>query len=64
MTQPPAVNAVSVSVVIVSRGRPASLQLALTGVARLVYPHFKIVVVADAAGLAAARALPFADGLK
>jgi GT2 family glycosyltransferase len=64
MTQTPAVNAVPVSVVIVSRGRPASLQLALTGVARLVYPHFEIIVVADAAGLAAARVLPFADGLK
>ncbi len=53
----------TVSVVIVSRGRPASLQLALTGAARLVYPNYEIVVVADAAGLAAARALPFGDGL-
>lgn len=53
-----------VSVVIVSRGRPASLQLALTGAARLVYPTYEIVVVADPAGLAAARALPFADALK
>lgn len=54
----------TVSVVIVSRGRPASLQLALTGAARLVYPHYEIVVVADAAGLAAARALPFGHALK
>lgn len=54
----------AVSIVIVSRGRPASLQLALTGAARLVYPTYEIVVVADAAGLAAARALPFGDGLK
>lgn len=59
MTPPPAV-----SVVIVSRGRPASLQLALTGAARLVYPTYEIVVVADAAGLAAARALAFGAALK
>lgn len=54
----------TISVVIVSRGRPQSLSLCLLGVARLVYSPYEIIVVADAAGLAAARALPFADALK
>jgi glycosyltransferase involved in cell wall biosynthesis len=54
----------TISVVIVSRGRPASLSLCLMGVARLVYAPYEIVVVADALGLEAARALPFAAALK
>ncbi len=43
----------SVSVVIVSHGRPELLGLCLTGVGQLAYPNFEIVVVADAAGIAA-----------
>lgn len=53
-----------VSVIIVSRGRPDSLKLCLLGVSRLVYAPFEVVVVADAAGIAAARSLPFAGSLK
>ncbi|MBA84714.1 MAG: glycosyl transferase [Rhodobacteraceae bacterium] len=58
MDQPP------ISVVVVSRGRPASLSLCLTGLARLYYRNHEVIVVADAAGLSAARALPFARHLK
>ena len=54
----------SISVVIVSRERPQSLSLCLLGVARLVYSPYEIIVVADAAGIDAARALPFANALK
>ncbi len=42
MTHPP------VSVVVVSRGRPAELNLCLTGLCQLDYPQFEVVVVADA----------------
>ncbi len=52
------------SVVIVSRGRPDTLCLCLAGVARLRHATYEVVVVADPAGLAAARALPFAEHLK
>ncbi|THD76906.1 glycosyltransferase [Thalassobius vesicularis] len=48
-----------VSVVVVSRGRPDSLRLCLTGLARLHYRNFEIIVVADPSGIDAARALPF-----
>ncbi|MBE9636738.1 glycosyltransferase family 2 protein [Salipiger mangrovisoli] len=50
MTAPP------VSVVIVSRGRPAALDLCLTGVAQLDHPAFEVVVVACPAGAAAVAA--------
>ena len=51
-------TALPVSVVIVSRGRPAALDLCLTGVAQLDHPVFEVVVVACPAGAAvvAARA--------
>jgi GT2 family glycosyltransferase len=58
MTQPP------VSVVVVSRGRPAALTRCLTGLSQLQYQPFEIVVVADPAGIAAARALLFVADLK
>lgn len=48
-----------VSVVVVSRGRPDSLRLCLTGLARLHYRNFEIIVVADPSGIDAARSLPF-----
>ncbi len=58
MTQP------LVSVVIVSRDRPDALTRCLTGVSQLNYPAFEVVVVADDAGIAAARSMPCADDLK
>ena len=54
----------SVSVVIVSRHRPEALKLCLTAVARLSYPLFEVVVVADPDGLRAIDALPFIDKIK
>ena len=50
----------SVSVVIVSHGRPDALALCLTGVGQLDYPNFEIVVVADSTGVAAVKAHPHA----
>ena len=58
MTQP------TVSVVIVSRQRPLDLTLCLSAVARLSYPTFEVIVVADPAGLKAVEALPFAAMIK
>ncbi|WP_298499164.1 glycosyltransferase family 2 protein [uncultured Maritimibacter sp.] len=43
----------TVTVVIVSRGRPALLRRAVLGVSQLWYPAFEVVVVADARGVAA-----------
>ncbi|UWR22524.1 glycosyltransferase family 2 protein [Sulfitobacter sp. S190] len=57
-------DAPTVSVVIVSRGRPAALQRCLVGVSQLQYAAFEVVVVADPEGIAAAQALPFADAVK
>ena len=57
MTQPP-----QVSVVVVSRERPAALARCLAGLAQLQYPSFEIIVVADAAGLAAIA--PHSDFIK
>lgn len=54
----------SVSVVIVSRHRAEALILCLTAVARLSYPRFEVVVVADPDGLRAMDALPFIDRIK
>jgi len=53
-----------VSVVVVSRGRPDSLRLCLTGLARLHHRNYEIVVVADPQGIAVAQALPFAGHLR
>jgi len=57
-------EALPVSVVVVSRDRPEALGRCLEGVAQLQYPMFEVVVVADAAGVAMAQAMPFADNLK
>ncbi len=46
----------SVSVIIVSRGRPEALLRCLTGVAQLQYRSFEVIVVADPQGIAAAGA--------
>ncbi|MBV2359629.1 glycosyltransferase [Thalassococcus sp. CAU 1522] len=53
-----------VSVVIVSRGRPAALQRCLTAVAQLDYPEFEVVVVACEAGRAAVAARDDAAAIK
>jgi O-antigen biosynthesis protein len=53
-----------VSVVIVSRQRPDALKLCLRAVARLSYPDYEIIVVADPAGLRAVEDLPFASQIK
>lgn len=41
----------SVSVVVVSRDRPAALKRCVTGLSQLQYPNFEIVVVADPVGI-------------
>ena len=56
--------ALSVSVIIVSHGRPDVLCVALTGAGQLDYPNFEIVVVADAAGEIAVKAHALADLIK
>ncbi|SEO08731.1 Glycosyltransferase like family 2 [Salinihabitans flavidus] len=53
-----------VSVVVVSRERPAALRLCLKGLSQQMHPAFEIIVVADPGGIAAAEALPFAEHLK
>lgn len=53
-----------VSVVVVSRGRPALLPRALMSLWQQDHPALEAVVVADGAGLAAVESLPFADRLK
>jgi GT2 family glycosyltransferase len=57
-------SAPSVSVIVVSRGRAADLALCLLGISQLDFPLFEVVLVADEAGLEAARGLPFFDELK
>ncbi|WP_166417691.1 glycosyltransferase family 2 protein [Cochlodiniinecator piscidefendens] len=51
----------TVSVIVVSRGRPASLKRTLLGVSQLWYRSFEIIVVADQAGCNAVRGLPMAE---
>jgi GT2 family glycosyltransferase len=53
----------TVSVIVVSRDRPAELALCLTAVSQLLYDRFEIIVVADRAGLAAIPA-PVAGRIK
>lgn len=55
---------ITVSVVIVSRGRPEALLRCLTAVSQLLYPRFEIVVVADPAGASAIRGTGQAERLK
>ena len=53
-----------VSVIVVSRGRPESLTLCLTGLSRQFHDTYEVIVVADPAGMAAVARLPFADEIK
>lgn len=55
---------VSVSVVIVSRERPAALKRCLTGVAQLDYQRFEVIVVSCPLGIEVARNRADADHLK
>ena len=55
---------VAVSVVVVSRGRPADLPCCLGALAQQTCPRFEVVVVADPAGLAAVGRSGFAGRLK
>ncbi len=57
-------NDLSVSVVVVSRGRPDALKRCLLGLSQLQFENFEIVVVGDPDGIKAARSLPFAHDLK
>ncbi len=52
------------SVVVVSAGRPEALRRCLLGLHQQALPGLEVVVVADAAGLAAARGLPVRGALK
>ena len=54
----------SVSVVVVSRGRPKELELCLTAISQLCYSNFELVVVADSRSMAAVRATEFAQKAK
>ena len=55
---------IPVSVVIVSRERPAALQRCLTGLEQIFYENFEVVVVADGAGCDAVRVMGLADAVK
>lgn len=57
-------QAAAVSVVVVSRERPAALRRCLIGLSQLRYYPFEIVVVADAAGRAILREIPQAAHIK
>ncbi len=57
-------NALTISVVIVSRGRPDALQRCLLGVSQLSYEVFEVVVVADPEGCAAIKTMPQAAEIK
>ena len=54
----------TVSVVVVSRNRPAALRRCLLGLSQIRHPAFEIVVVADPDGLSAARTQGFEETAK
>ena len=54
----------TVSVIVVSRGRPDGLLRCLTGIGQLDYEAFEVVVVADAPGMAAVRACGMGQRVK
>ncbi|MGV6849164.1 MAG: glycosyltransferase family 2 protein [Marinibacterium sp.] len=58
------IDALPVSVVIVSRERPDALARCLRGIAQLRYPTFEVVVVADKAGAARLWSMPEAAHVK
>lgn len=57
-------DAPSVSIIIVSRGRPQTLMLCLNGVSRLLYSRYEIIVVSDPDGANAVRQSEFSDTVK
>ena len=57
-------TATSVSVVIVSRHRPAALTRCLQGIEQLFHSNFEIVVVADPGGIAAIDTMGLANRVK
>ncbi len=57
-------DALSVSIIIVSRGRPQTLMLCLNGVSRLLYSNYEIIVVADPDGADAVRKSDFSSRVK
>lgn len=59
MTQPPAV-----SLIVVSEGRPASLELCLRACGYLDHPRFELIVVADVPGLEVVSRLGLTDRVK
>ena len=54
----------TVSVIVVSHGRPTHLKRCLTSLRQLQYSRFEIIVVADEAGLDAVATLTFAAAIK
>lgn len=54
----------TVSIVVVSRGRPDALKRCLLGISQLQYDPFEVVVVADPDGIKAAQSMAFAEALK
>ena len=54
----------TVSIIVVSRGRPTALSRCLTAISQLIYDPFEIVVVADSSGVAAVDDLAFSGRLK
>lgn len=57
-------EALAVSVIIVSRGRPDALARCLTGVAQLRYPNFEVIIVTDKVGMERLWGLPAAAYIK
>jgi GT2 family glycosyltransferase len=55
---------ISITVVVVSNGRPALLRRCLLGINQLFFQNFEVVVVADSAAIAAIGDLPFSPQLK
>ena len=53
-----------VSVIVLSRGRPAHLRRCLTGIGQLCHREFEVVVVADAAGVKAVREMGWGNRVK
>ena len=54
----------TVSVIVVSHGRPTHLKRCLTSLRQLQYSRFEIIVVADEAGWEAVATLTFAAAIK
>ena len=57
-------SAIPISVVVISRERPAALLRCLTGVSQLYYPNFEVIVVADPQGISAVQDSQWAPLIK